>query len=219
MGVKGLWRHIERTASAPVPFPMTNGVAMLADGKTVATEEQLEQKESKIIEFKKREYLAHYILVSTTSTCLTMKIKGLSTAKDMWNTIKDDATSKSTLYLLDAEDQLSSIKLVDNNDPKTHFNKLKTHFQLMLQHRNNLMKIGLTMSDNRFNIIVMSSLPGLYRPILQTITTVKRVNKLLGMQATTMNVDDLMAFISSLRRLNTALSTTTKQNLLSLLLR
>jgi hypothetical protein len=53
MGVKGLWRHVEGTASVPVPFPMTNGVAMLADGKTMATEEQLDQKESKIIEFEK----------------------------------------------------------------------------------------------------------------------------------------------------------------------
>jgi gag-polypeptide of LTR copia-type len=94
----------------------------------VATEEQLEQKESKIIEFEKQKYLAHHILMSTTLTRLAMKIKGHSTAKDMWNTIKDNATSKSTLYLLDAEDQLSSIKLVDNNDPKTHLNKLKAHF-------------------------------------------------------------------------------------------
>jgi gag-polypeptide of LTR copia-type len=55
-------------------------------------------------------------------------MKGLSTAKDMWNTIKDNAMSKSMLYQLDAEDQLSSIKLVDNNDPKTHLNELKAHF-------------------------------------------------------------------------------------------
>jgi gag-polypeptide of LTR copia-type len=126
---------------------MTNGVAMLADGKTVATEDQLEQKESKIIEFEKREYLARHILMSTTSTCLATKIKVLPIAKEMWNTIKDDATSKSTLYLLDAEDQLSSMKLMDNDDPKTHLNKLKTHFQLMLQRCNNLMKIRSTISD------------------------------------------------------------------------
>jgi hypothetical protein len=92
------------TVSAPLSFPMTNRVAMLADGKTMATKEQLEQKESKIIEFKKMGYLAHHILVSTTSTHLAMKIKGFSTAKDMWNTITDDAMSKSTLYLLDAKD-------------------------------------------------------------------------------------------------------------------
>lgn len=120
---------------------------MLADGKTPATEDQLEAKESKIIEFEKREYLAHHILLSTTSIRLGMKIKGLANAEDMWTVIKDDATSKSTLYLLDAEDQLSSMKLQDNEDPKTHLNELKNHFQLMLQRRDNLMKIGSTMLD------------------------------------------------------------------------
>jgi gag-polypeptide of LTR copia-type len=166
MGVKGLWRHVEGTASVPVPFPMTNGVAMFANGKTMATEDQLEQKESIIIEFEKREYLARHILMSTISTCLMTKIKALPTAKKMWNTIKDDATSKSTLYLLDAEDQLSSMKLMDNDDPKTHLNKLKTHFPLMLQRCNNLMKIGSTISDTRFNMIIMSSLPKSYWPTL-----------------------------------------------------
>ena len=58
MGAKGLWRHILGTAIAPVPYAMSNGVPMLADGKTPATEDQIESKESKIIEFKKREYLA-----------------------------------------------------------------------------------------------------------------------------------------------------------------
>ena len=32
---------------------------MLTDGKTAATEDQIESKESKIIEFEKRQYLAH----------------------------------------------------------------------------------------------------------------------------------------------------------------
>ena len=34
MGAKGLWRHIEGTATAPVPFAVTNGIPMLSDGKT-----------------------------------------------------------------------------------------------------------------------------------------------------------------------------------------
>jgi hypothetical protein len=56
MGVKGLWRHVEGTASAPVPFITSNGITLLADGKTLATEDQIEAKESKLIEFEKREY-------------------------------------------------------------------------------------------------------------------------------------------------------------------
>ena len=66
--------------------------------------------------------------MSTMSTHLGSKIKGLVTAKDMWKVVKDDATSKSMLYLLDAEDQLSNMKLSDNDDVKTHLTELKSHF-------------------------------------------------------------------------------------------
>ena len=83
MGAKGLWRHVEGTATAPVLYAMSNGVAMLADGRTAAYEDQIENKESKIIEFEKREYLACHILLSTTSMHLGSKIKGLATAEDM----------------------------------------------------------------------------------------------------------------------------------------
>ena len=47
------------------------------------------------------------------------------TADEMWKTVKDDAMLKSTLFLLDAEDQLTSMKLEENEDSKTH---LKQHF-------------------------------------------------------------------------------------------
>ena len=104
MGAKGLWRHTEGTATALVPFAVKNGIPMLSDGKTLAMEDQIEAKESKIIDFEKREYLARHILLSTTLTWLGSKIKNLSTTKDMWKTVKEDAMLKSillrTLFLL-----------------------------------------------------------------------------------------------------------------------
>ena len=133
MGSKGLWRHVEGTATAPVLYAVSKGIPMLNNGKTPATDDQIELKEVKILEFEKREYLAKHILLSTTSTQLGSKIKNLPTAEDMWKMVENDATSKSTLYLLDAEDQLSSMKLPDNTDLKAHLTGLKTHLQLMLQ--------------------------------------------------------------------------------------
>jgi len=121
MGAKGLWRHVEGTAVAPVPYAVKGDIPMLADGKTPATDDQIEAKESKIIEFEKREYLARHILMSTTSTRLATRIKSMLSAKDMWMAVKDDATSKSTLYL----------------------SELKQHFQLMLQRRDNRNPTGL----------------------------------------------------------------------------
>src|ERR1700678_3724114 len=195
MGAKGLWRHVLGTATAPVPYVVTEGIPMLSNGKTPATEDQIEAKESKIIEFEKREYLARHILLSTTSTRLGAKIKDLSTAEAMWKVVTDDATSKSTLYLLNAEDQLTSMKLADDEDPKTHLSELKQHFQLMLQRQDNLIKIGSTMSETRFNIIIMSSLPESYRPTLQTITASERMSKLSGDKSSVMKSDDLISFI------------------------
>ena len=81
-----------------------------------------------------KEYLTQHIILSMTSTCLGSKIKELKTTKEMWKVVVADVMTKSTLFLLDAEEQLTSMKLSDNQDSKTHPAELKQHFQLMLQH-------------------------------------------------------------------------------------
>ena len=90
-----------------------NGVPVTSDGKTPATDEQIEAQEMQIIDYEKHKYLAQDVILSTTLTRLGAKIKDLKMAKEMWDTVKSDATSKSMLYLLDAEDKLASMKLSD----------------------------------------------------------------------------------------------------------
>ena len=81
------------------------------------------------------QYLIQHVILSTTSTHPGAKIKDLKTANKMWDTVKSDATLKSMLYLLDAEDELASMKLSKNSELKTHhLAELKAHFQLMVQH-------------------------------------------------------------------------------------
>ena len=65
----------------------------------------------------------------------------------MWDMVKSDATSKSMLYLLDAEDELASMKLSNNSEPKTHLAERKAHFQLIVQRQNNLIEMGSVLSD------------------------------------------------------------------------
>ena len=195
MGSKGLWRHVEGTAVTPAPYALVNGIPVLSDGKTQATEEQIEMKESRIMDFDKHKYLAQHVILSTTSMRLGTKIKDLKTAKEMWDLVKADATTKSTLYLLDAEDQLASMKLSDNDDPKTHLTELKEHFQLMIQRRNSLIEMGSVLSDSRYRTIVMHSLPESYRPALQTITAAEQASAAMGGSTTKkMKPEDLMNF-------------------------
>ena len=131
--MKGLWRHVGGTAIAPKLYALVTGVPVLADGMTQATEDQIEARETKIIDYDKCEYLAQHVILSMTSTCLGNKIKNLKTSHDMWDVVKVDAMTKSTLFLLDTEDQLASMKLAENNDPKVHLLEVKQHFQLMGQ--------------------------------------------------------------------------------------
>src|SRR5271170_4092858 len=97
LGSKGLWRHALGTTLAPKLYAVLAGAYVVADGKTPASEEQIEQKETKIQEYERREYLAQHVILSTTSTRLGSKIKNLTTAKEMWDAVKADATTKSTL--------------------------------------------------------------------------------------------------------------------------
>ena len=159
LGAKGLWRHVLGTAIPPKPYELVAGAPVLADGKTPATEDQIESKELKIADFDKKAYLAQHVLLSTTSTRLGVKLKSLKSAQEMWEVVKTDATSKSTLFILDAEDQLSAMKLADNDDPKEHLTELKQHFQIMLQRHENILKMGSEISETRFNTMIMSSLP------------------------------------------------------------
>ena len=87
----------------------------------------------KIIDYNKHEYLAQHIILSTTSTYLGNKIKNLKTSHNMWDAVKVDTMTRSTLFLLNAEDQLASIKLAENDNLKAHLTEVKQHFQLMGQ--------------------------------------------------------------------------------------
>ena len=83
MGSKGLWRHVE--GNAVVPNTVGNGTPVTSDGKTAATQEQIEAWETQIIDYKKREYLVQHVILSMTLTHLSAKIKHLKTAKEMWS--------------------------------------------------------------------------------------------------------------------------------------
>jgi len=195
MGSKGLWRHVLGTAIAPNLYMLLNGVPVLSDGKMGATEEQIETREIRITDFDKKEYLAQHIILSTTSTRLGSKIKELKTAKEMWELVVADVTTKSTLFLLDAEEQLMSMKLSDNNDLKAHLVKIKQHFQVMLQRHENLIKMGSTLSDTRFNTLIMMSLPESHCPTLQTIMAAERASALTRTSSQKMKANNLIAFL------------------------
>ena len=162
LGLKGLWRHVKGTAIVPKPYALVARVPILVDGMTQATENQIEAREMKIINYNKCKYLTQHVILSTTSTCLGNKIKNLKTSHEMWDAVKVDAMTKSTLFLLNMEDQLASMGLTENDNPKAHLMEVKQHFQLIGQQHNNLLKMGSMISNLCYNTIIMSLLPESY---------------------------------------------------------
>ena len=161
MGAKGIWKHVEGTAYKPKQYNLVGGTYLLADG-TPATEEQVEAKEAKVDEYDRCEYLAQHVILSMTSPRLGTKIKNASTAKDMWDEVKKDAMTKSTLYIINAEDQLANMRCTESVDLKTHLTEIKAHFELMAKRRNNLISMESTLSNTHFNTMIMTSLPPSY---------------------------------------------------------
>ena len=196
LGSKGLWRHIEGTAIVPKLYALVARVPILMDGMMQAMEDWIEARETKIIDYDKCEYLAQHVILSTASTHLGNKIKNPKTSHDMWDAVKEYAMTKSTLFLLDVEDQLASMKLAENDDPKVHIMEVKQYFQLMGQWHNNLLKMGWTISDLCYNTIIMLFLES-YWPTLQTITAVEHMSTLLGtLSSRAMKPDNLITFIT-----------------------
>jgi hypothetical protein len=140
-----------------------------------ATEDQLEAKEKKIQDFKQKEYLAQYFILSSTSPCLSQKLLNLTTAKDMWNAVKHDATTKSSLHQVNILNQLQTMKCPSSADPKTHLAKVKAHFERITEHHEFLCVTKAPVTDSTYATIIISSMPNTYRPTIQMVETTMKV--------------------------------------------
>ena len=197
MESKGLWKHVQGLVSSPKPYVEVNNIPVLVDGKTLVIEEQIEVREEQrearerqIEDFIRAASLVKHVILSTTLSHLGMKLKGLTTAKEMWDLVMKDATSQSTLYLVDAERQLMGMTLAEASDPKNHLSELKSHFDLMMSRYDNIMKMGSTFTENQLIALVTASLLKSYWPTLQTLSAADKAS----WSATTLIVSTLLAY-------------------------
>jgi len=164
MGAQSLELHIDGTAHKPSPYAAdAKGTPVLADGKTEASEDQIEAREKRIETFNKRQFLAKHMLLTSVSPRLSTLIMPLKTAKEMWDEIKKDATKKSKLCQVDTRRRLQESRCEEGDDMPTHLNKL-------VHLRNELDGMGASIPDEDFTTILLGSFPPSYRTLLSTIT-------------------------------------------------
>ena len=189
MKAKGIWKDISGTAHEPKPYTQVNNVTVLSDGKTPASVEKIMEHEEKIDKYDRKENTACHVILLTTLIHLGAKVKNLKMVKEMWEEVKKDAT-KSTLFIIDVEDELASMKCQELSDAKIYLTEITAHFNLMVHRKENLIQMGSSISDTCFNAMIIASLPVSYQPVKQTISAAEHTSK------TPMSSDDLIAFFT-----------------------
>jgi hypothetical protein len=96
-------------------------------------------------------------------------------AKDMWDAVKHDATTKSSLHEVDILNQLQTIKCPSSADPKTHLAEVKAHFKKMTERREFLHVTKAPVTDSTYTTIIISSMPNTYSPTIQMVETTMKV--------------------------------------------
>ena len=165
----------------PVPLTDVDGVLMAHGSMTTpATKEEIESAEKKMDDYEKNEAYVKHIILSSTSPCLSSKIKNELTAKKMWDAVVTDVKNKCTLQQLDLLELLQSMRLDKGSDATTHLTKMETHFRIMEEHHDALTVVGHTVTKSNFLANVLKSVTGSYCPTVQTINTTQ--SKLLHLQ-------------------------------------
>jgi hypothetical protein len=181
MGSWGLMGHVEGRAQKPKQYAMVDDQAVLADGKTAVTEDQVESREKRIDDFETKEYLARHIIINSVSLRLAQNISKLTSAKAMWDAIVKDSAGKMLLYQVDARRRLQEMKCSEGED-------IKTHLTEMNRLRQELAGMGSAVNDDDFTAMIIGSLPSSFWPLLSALIASSKVSK------TTLEPDDLIQY-------------------------
>ena len=109
-----------------------------------------------------------------------MKVMSLMSVMGMWDVVKADAMLKTTIPILDAKSQLSSMKLQEDEDPETHLVEMKKYSQAVVQNHENFMEMASEILDARINALVTLLPPESCHPTLQTVTVVEAEQALVA---------------------------------------
>jgi len=172
MGAKGSTKHAEGCAMQPTPLTEVNDVLMSrADPKVAAMETEIESVEKKIDNYEQNEAHAKHIILSTTLSHLSSKMKGFATAKEMWDVVKANVSNKSTLQQIDILEQLQEMHCSENANADAHLLEITEHFHLMEEHNDQLTTMGSPVGEGGFLALVLKSVLASYCLIIQTIDT------------------------------------------------
>ncbi|PPQ72520.1 hypothetical protein CVT25_004305 [Psilocybe cyanescens] len=177
---RGYLDHVDGSAVTP-PDPITRASPSPPMPQVLtAAEVVLDtawRKELKI--WNQGEAIVKQQIAVTISDSHFLKIRGKTTAYEIWEALVGDFENKSRMVSVDLRRRLQLERCAEKGDVRAHFTKMHTMCE-------DLAAMGQPPSDDDFYAIVMGSLPSSYDPYIST------VNATSSVLSTTLTAENLM---------------------------
>ena len=172
---RGLYGHLDGTVTRPSDPPTR------PEGSTLTEEEVSSnmQYERDLNKYLQEQAVVFQQIASTIPDSLYLKIKGKTSVKEAWETLKADFKKRSRMVTVDLRKCLYDIRCTENGNIRTHLDNVRTM-------REELASLGTILSESDLSAIVLGSLPKSYDQFLSAVTATASVLK------QELNPEDLM---------------------------
>ena len=109
------------------------------------------------------ETIIKYLITSSVPDSIFNRIKSGTHVKDVWDTLKKSLEDRAQNLLMDLTKRIQNTKCTEGN--------VRTHFNQLVDMREQLAALGQCIADHEFATILLCSLPPSYKPTYGQITT------------------------------------------------
>lgn len=192
INARGLLEHVDGSTDEPscpvipklVPrTPESTGEVEIRLPQTKEEEKKLEEWTKELKLWKQGEAIVKQQIAATIPDSLFMKIRGKTTALEIWNALSREFQNKSKMVSVDLRRRLQQERCQEKGDVRSHFAKLRTM-------REDLAAMGSPPGEDEFYAIILSSLPSSYKPYISALNATSSV---LG---TVLSSDELMQTVT-----------------------
>ena len=160
---KEVWDHFNGKSLCPIPAD---------EAKPTADEVKA------VKEWNKAENTALYLLSLKIPENILLKYEDLDTVMLMWTSISNEFQQKSLLYRTTLHADFMNMRAVSGTDLHTEFNRVRTTYD-------ELLNVGITISDGEYSSMLISFLPSELSSFISQLSTTAKLSQRLNPVQTT----------------------------------
>jgi len=166
---RGVISYLDSTTQKPTETPLPTSIAVESAGSTTnsttttpCVSMEWYSKTPSLEEWEVRDAWALGLLIFNTMNPIALGVVTIKTATDTWTSLTQNYAITTDMVAVTADAELRGMKYGDGQD----FN---THIKWLCEKLNDMLNTGAQISDASFRMIILSSLPKSWDPIVGTL--------------------------------------------------